>query len=131
MSVRAAWMVSGDLGTQKAWITGIRRDQTEERANAKILEYKRDGLLRIAPLLNWTKTDIEDYSLVNDLPRHPLPVAQYPSVGCKPCTRAVQPGEGDRAGRWAGKGKTECGLHTDLFDKKTLSSDDFNLNTGK
>ena len=60
-----------------------------------------------------------------------LPVEQYPSVGCKPCTRAVMPGEDHRAGRWAGKGKTECGLHTDLFNKKTLSSDDFNLNIRK
>jgi len=114
-----------------AWITGIRRDQTEQRANARILEYKRDGLLRIAPLLNWTKADVEAYMYQYDLPKHPLPEDQYPSVGCKPCTRAVMPGEDDRAGRWAGKGKTECGLHTDLFDKKTLTSEDFNLITGK
>lgn len=113
-----------------AWITGIRRDQTEQRSSAKILEYKGDGLLRIAPLLNWTRGDIEEYSQQFHLPKHPLPVDQYPSVGCKPCTRAVMPGEDNRAGRWAGKGKTECGLHTDLFDKRTLTSDDFNLNIG-
>jgi phosphoadenosine phosphosulfate reductase len=110
-----------------AWITGIRREQTEHRANAKILEYKRDGLLRIAPLLNWSKVDIEDYILEHDLPRHPLPADEYPSVGCKPCTRAVQPGEDDRAGRWAGKGKSECGLHTDLFNKERLTAADFKL----
>ncbi|MBE0528727.1 MAG: phosphoadenylyl-sulfate reductase, partial [Thermoleophilia bacterium] len=70
----------------EAWITGIRRDQTENRANARILEYKRDGLLRIAPMLNWTKVDVEAYILAHDLPRHPMPADEYPSVGCKPCT---------------------------------------------
>ncbi|MBN2045701.1 MAG: phosphoadenylyl-sulfate reductase [Anaerolineales bacterium] len=113
-----------------AWITGIRRDQTDQRASAKILEIKRDGLIRVAPMLNWRRAEIDAYINHYNLPKHPLPVEQYPSVGCKPCTRAVQPGEDDRAGRWAGKGKTECGLHTDLFDKKTLSSDDFQLNIG-
>ena len=110
-----------------AWITGIRRDQTANRAQSQILEYKRDGLLRIAPLLNWTNADIENYILEYGLPRHPLPLKQYPSVGCKPCTRPIRPGESDRAGRWSGKGKTECGLHTDLFNRDTLTADDFKL----
>ena len=100
-----------------AWITGIRRDQTQNRAQAQILEYKRDGLLRIAPLLNWTGETIFNYISENDLPRHPMPASRYPSIGCKPCTRAIQPTENERAGRWTGKGKTECGLHTALFDK--------------
>ena len=110
-----------------AWLTGIRRDQTSNRAHAPILEYKRDGLLRIAPLLNWSKADVENHIVEHDLPRHPLPEAQYPSVGCKPCTRPIQPGESDRAGRWSGKGKTECGLHTELFNKDTLTAEDFKL----
>ncbi len=110
-----------------AWITGIRRDQTEKRAGARILEIKRDGLVRIAPMLNWTRDDLEGYILEHDLPHHPLPADNYPSVGCKPCTRAVQPGEGERAGRWSGKGKTECGLHTDLFNKERLTAADFKL----
>jgi len=71
-----------------AWITGIRRDQTANRAQAKILEYKRDGLLRIAPLLSWTMDDIFNYISENNLPRHPLPISHNPSIGCKPCTRA-------------------------------------------
>ena len=111
----------------RAWITGIRRDQTQNRANAKILEYKRDGLLRIAPMLNWTKADVLRYLDEHDLPRHPLPLEQYPSVGCKPCTRPVAPGEGDRAGRWAGQGKTECGLHTEMFEQDSLTEADFKL----
>ncbi len=119
------------LNGLNAWITGIRRDQTTSRAHAKILEYTRDGLLRIAPLLNWTKTDVWDYISEHNLPRHPLPMSQYPSVGCKPCTRAVQPGERDRAGRWAGRGKTECGLHTEMFNKDALTPDDFKVEIGE
>ncbi len=111
-----------------AWITGIRRDQTENRAHAKILEYKRDGLLRIAPLLNWSADQIWDYISEHDLPTHPLPRSRYPSVGCKPCTRAIQIGENERAGRWDGVEKTECGLHTELFNKTQLTDNDFKLN---
>jgi len=110
-----------------AWITGIRRDQTENRARAKILEYTRDGLLRIAPFLNWTGEQITNYIAENDLPRHPLPADQFPSVGCKPCTRPIQPGESTRAGRWSGRNKTECGLHTEMFNKDRLTDEDFKL----
>jgi len=110
-----------------AWITGIRRDQTEKRAHAQILEYKRNGLLRIAPLLNWTSEQISNYIVANNLPRHPLPSSRYPSIGCEPCTRAIQLNERERAGRWTGKGKIECGLHTDMFEKDRFSGDDFKL----
>ncbi len=108
-----------------AWITGIRRDQTENRAHAQILEYTRDGLLRIAPLLNWTGDTVFNFIEEKNLPRHPLPHSRYPSIGCKPCTRAIQPNEGERAGRWTGKKKTECGLHTDMFNKNGFTEDDF------
>lgn len=110
-----------------AWITGIRRDQTENRAHAQILEYKRGGLLRIAPLLNWTSEKVAKYNLANNLPRHPLPNSRYPSVGCKPCTRAIQSNERERAGRWDGNGKIECGLHSDVFEKSSIGEDDFKL----
>ena len=110
-----------------AWITGIRRDQTENRAHAQILEYTREGLLRIAPLLNWTGEAIFNFIAEKGLPRHPLPNSRYPSIGCKPCTRAIQPNEGERDGRWTGKGKTECGLHTDMFNKDGFTEDDFKL----
>jgi phosphoadenosine phosphosulfate reductase len=111
--------------SMRAWITGIRRDQTEHRAQAQILEIKGDGLLRIAPLLNWRKEDVEAYHLEHHLPQHPLWDQGYRSIGCKPCTRPVQPGESERAGRWSGTGKTECGLHTELFDQKKLTPEDF------
>lgn len=105
----------------QAWISGIRRDQTAERAHAQILEIEEDGLLKINPLLNWTRADIQRYRLENDLPAHPLYDRGYRSVGCAPCTIAVNTGEDDRAGRWAGRGKTECGLHTELFRHKNPS----------
>jgi phosphoadenosine phosphosulfate reductase len=100
-----------------AWISGIRRDQTTERAGAQILEIQRDGLLKINPLLNWTKQDVQAYMKENDLPAHPLYQKGYRSVGCAPCTVAIGVNDDERAGRWAGRHKTECGLHTVLFER--------------
>lgn len=105
----------------KAWISGIRRDQTSVRAQAKILEMQEDGLLKINPLLNWTKNDIQKYIEDNQLPKHPLFEKGYRSVGCAPCTIAIGVNDDERAGRWAGRGKVECGLHTDMFRKKNFS----------
>lgn len=117
------------LQNYKAWISGIRRDQTSVRANAKILELQGDGLLKINPLLNWTKTDVKNYMEENNLPSHPLLEKGYRSVGCAPCTIAIGVNDDERAGRWAGRGKTECGLHTDMFTKKDISEvkQDFQL----
>jgi phosphoadenosine phosphosulfate reductase len=113
-----------------AWISGIRRDQTIERAQAEILELQPDGLLKINPLLNWTNSNIEGYIKEHNLPAHPLLERGYRSIGCSPCTRAVTQGEYDRAGRWDGREKTECGLHTAMFKHKNLRelSGDFILN---
>jgi phosphoadenosine phosphosulfate reductase len=105
----------------KAWITGIRREQTPNRAHAQILEYQGDTLLKVNPLLNWTKRDVQAYIADHQLPAHPLYERGYRSVGCAPCTAAIGPGDDDRAGRWAGRGKTECGLHTELFKQKDLA----------
>jgi len=106
----------------RGWITGIRRDQTKVRAQARILELQNDGLLKINPLLNWTRTEIEIYRDAFHLPEHPMLEKGYRSIGCAPCTRAVCPGEDDRAGRWAGRNKTECGLHTEMFSQKDLDA---------
>lgn len=105
------------LITVRAWMTGIRRDQTANRHDAKILELEPDGLLKINPLLNWTRQDVETYIREHNLPTHPLFEKGYRSIGCKPCTRAVRVDEDERAGRWDGKGKTECGLHTEMFNQ--------------
>ena len=112
------------LAGLKAWITGIRRDQTKVRAQAHILELQEDGLLKVNPLLNWKKADVEAYRAAHNLPEHPLLRKGYRSIGCAPCTRPVQAGEDERAGRWAGSGKTECGLHTDMFQQKDMDTND-------
>jgi phosphoadenosine phosphosulfate reductase len=104
----------------KVWISGIRRDQTSARANAQILELLDDGLLKINPLLNWTKADVKRYAEEHHLPSHPLLEKGYRSVGCAPCTIAIGMNDDERAGRWAGKDKVECGLHTTMFSKKNI-----------
>src|ERR1700690_2782422 len=109
------------LSGLRAWISGIRRDQTVERSHAKILELQDDGLLKVNPLLNWTKRDVQAYMEEYHLPLHPLYERGYRSIGCAPCTVAIGLNDDDRAGRWAGRGKTECGLHTDLFKHKQLA----------
>jgi len=90
------------------------------RASAKILEMQNDGLLKINPLLNWTKADVKRYMEENNLPSHPLLEKGYRSVGCAPCTIAIGVNDDERAGRWQGRGKIECGLHTDMFKKKDV-----------
>lgn len=102
----------------KAWISGIRRDQTSVRAHAKILELQEDGLLKINPLVNWTKADVTRYMEEFKLPEHPLFKKGYRSIGCAPCTVAIGVDDDERAGRWVGRGKSECGLHTAMFTKK-------------
>jgi phosphoadenosine phosphosulfate reductase len=102
----------------KAWISGIRRDQTAVRAKAKFLELQEDGFLKINPLLNWTKADVNRYIEEYNLPHHPLYEKGYRSIGCAPCTIAVGVNDDERAGRWAGRSKVECGLHTSMFSEK-------------
>ena len=114
----------------KAWISGIRRDQTSVRAKANILELHEDGLLKVNPLLNWTKADVDAYIQEHDLPVHLLSKVGFRSIGCAPCTEIISPAEqNDRAGRWVGRGKKECGLHTDMFSHKDISEvkTDFHL----
>jgi phosphoadenosine phosphosulfate reductase len=102
-----------------AWISAIRKDQTENRAsNASIVQWDaKFNVVKVNPLLNWTKKEVWAYIVKHDVPYNPLHDENYPSIGCWPCTRAVQPGEDDRAGRWSGQAKKECGLHVlDLKD---------------
>jgi phosphoadenosine phosphosulfate reductase len=109
------------LKDMQAWISGIRRDQTAVRAHAKILELQDGGLLKINPLLNWTKEDIKNYSAEHRLPAHPLFQRGYRSIGCAPCTVAIGLTDDERAGRWAGRGKVECGLHTEMFKHQDVA----------
>lgn len=96
-----------------AWASAIRRDQSPDRATAPIVGWdKKFGLVKISPLANWTKKDVWSLIAKENIPYNPLHDKGYPSVGCWPCTRSVLPGEDERAGRWSGFAKTECGLHT-------------------
>lgn len=102
----------------RAWINGRRRDQAATRQDISVVEIYRDGLHKVNPLAGWAARDTYYYLQQHDLPTHPLFEQGYASVGCAPCTRPVLPGEDERDGRWAGQGKTECGLHT-FLDPKT------------
>lgn len=104
-----------------AWITAIRRDQTPERKAAPIVgpDAKFPHLVKINPLANWSKTQVWDYIRAHKIPTNVLHEQGFPSIGCWPCTRAVEAGEDDRAGRWAGTDKRECGLHIDENGKMT------------
>ena len=100
------------LGGRAAWVTAIRREQTPERASALVVEWDyRWRLVKINPLARWTRQDVWDYIRANRVPYNPLHERGYPSIGCTHCTRAVTDGEAERAGRWAGLAKRECGLH--------------------
>ncbi len=105
------------LKNADAWVSGLRRDQSETRKNTPILlTTARDDdsgtYLKVHPLATLTATNIAEYMQKFDLPEHPLKAKRYLSIGCEPCTRPVEEGEDERAGRWAGSGKTECGLHS-------------------
>jgi phosphoadenosine phosphosulfate reductase len=95
-----------------AWVTGIRQDQTAQRASTPVLSWEeRFGVVKIAPLVNWSAEEVEEYARERGVPLNPLLGGGYKSIGCEPCTRPVAPGEDARAGRWPGMDKTECGLH--------------------
>lgn len=96
-----------------AWITAIRRDQTPERAQAPLVgpDPRYPHLVKIAPLANWSKTQVWAYIAQHHVPINPLHAQGYPSIGCWPCTLPVAAGGEERAGRWSGLAKRECGLH--------------------
>jgi phosphoadenosine phosphosulfate reductase len=95
-----------------AWISG--RKGFGSRAGLPRFEID-EGRLKINPLADWTKPQLDAYFEAERLPRHPLEAQGYPSVGCVPCTTQVQPGEDPRSGRWRGWDKTECGIHDPAF----------------
>ena len=101
------------LSDKAAWISGIRRDQSPSRANAPLVMWDRaNHLIKLNPLANWNKKEIWRYIYAHNLPYNDLHDRGYPSIGCLPCTHPVNgPNDGQRAGRWAGRSKTECGIH--------------------
>lgn len=113
--VRKTNPLNGFLKTLDGWITSIRADQTEQRADSSKFEidYLHGRMLKINPILDWTTDQVWDYVRKNDVPYNKLHDMGYPSIGCAPCTRAVEEGEDPRAGRWwweRGSDK-ECGIH--------------------
>ncbi|MCY4378844.1 MAG: phosphoadenylyl-sulfate reductase [Candidatus Dadabacteria bacterium] len=113
--VRKTNPLNGYLKTLDAWITSIRADQTEQRAESSKFEidYLHGKMLKINPILDWTADQVWDYVRKNDVPYNKLHDMGYPSIGCAPCTRAIEEGEDPRAGRWwweQGSDK-ECGIH--------------------
>ena len=101
------------LAGADVWITGVRKDQSAERSAFEFEMPGANGVTRIHPMLNWTKPDVWRWISEFDLPRHPLELVGYDSIGCSPCT--VKPSlDDERGGRWEGQNKTECGLHTTL-----------------
>lgn len=97
-----------------AWISGRKGFQGRTRIALPRFEID-EGRLKINPLADWTKSELDAYFIAHDLPPHPLEAQGFPSIGCVPCTSAVAPGEDARAGRWRGWDKTECGIHDPAF----------------
>lgn len=100
------------LSEMKAWITSIRRDQTSFRSGARKIEWDpKFGLVKVNPIADWSSKQVWRYLHEHSVPYNSLHDRNFPSIGCTHCTRAIQPGEDPRAGRWSGTTKTECGLH--------------------
>jgi len=97
-----------------AWVTGLRRVEAPTRANAPLISFDAAfGLVKINPLATWTDEEIQDYIEANNVLVNPLVFDGYPSIGCAPCTAKPIEGADPRSGRWQGKGKVECGLHSE------------------
>lgn len=100
------------LDGKAAWITGLKRSDSPNRADIPVVGYDDSfGLVKVNPLATWSDADIASYEADHDLPVHPLIAKGYLSIGCAPTTRPVAEGEDPRAGRWSESDKTECGLH--------------------
>lgn len=104
------------LRTKKAWLSAIRRDQSRTRNKIKVIHLDRRGVLKIAPLANWSRERAWNYIKNNNIPYHPLHDNNYPSIGCAPCTSQVVTGNNERAGRWPFIKKLECGIHLNPQD---------------
>ena len=105
------------LEDAQAWITGLRADQSAFRAQSSVVTFDTTRrLLKVNPLIDWTREDVADFAAANNVPINKLHARGFVSIGCAPCTRAVEPGEPERAGRWwwEGEDKKECGLHLPL-----------------
>ena len=100
------------LTNYDAWITGVRRDETSNRRQTKVVEWDdRREMVKVNPIVSWSQKQVDDFITEQGVLVNPLVYDGYPSIGCATCTIRVEPGADPRSGRWAGTGKTECGLH--------------------
>ena len=112
-SLRKVKPLAQALAGYAAWGSGVRRDESPTRTGTKLVDWDaKRGMVKVNPLAAWTQDVVDAYVAEHGIPVNPLFEVGYGSIGCEPCTRPVAPGEDPRAGRWAGRGKTECGLHT-------------------
>jgi phosphoadenosine phosphosulfate reductase len=96
-----------------AWITGVRREETDARSNTQVVQWDgRRQMVKVNPIVEWTQKDVDDYIAEHGVLVNPLVYDGYPSIGCRTCTARVEAGADPRSGRWAGTAKTECGIHT-------------------
>lgn len=104
--------LAAQLAGYEAWVTGVRREEAPTRATTPVVGWdEAHGLVKLNPLAAWTFDDLLGYATTHQVPLNPLLTDGYPSIGCKPCTARVAPGDDPRSGRWAGLTKTECGIH--------------------
>ncbi len=110
-NIRKVIPLDNALKDYSAWITGRKRFQGGDRLRLRVVEEGDNGQIKFNPLANWSREQIEAYTVENDIPPHPLVAQGFPSIGCWPCTKPVEKGADPRSGRWAGQEKTECGIH--------------------
>lgn len=117
-TIRKVMPLRDKLCDLECWITGLRRQQSASRADIGIIELylfdeasKRE-IVKLNPMANWTREEVWDYLREHKIPYNPLHDLGYGSIGCQPCTRCTANGEHERAGRWTGFNKVECGIHT-------------------
>jgi phosphoadenosine phosphosulfate reductase len=96
-----------------AWITGVRREETDARTDTRVVQWDaRREMVKVNPIVEWTQEEVDSYIAEHGVLVNPLVYDGYPSIGCRTCTAQVAPGADPRSGRWAGTAKTECGIHT-------------------
>jgi phosphoadenosine phosphosulfate reductase len=111
-AMRKVQPLERSLRQYDAWVTGVRNGETARRREARAVEWDpRRQMVKVNPIVSWTQEQVDDYIAEHNVLVNPLVYDGYPSIGCATCTRRVAPGADPRSGRWAGTGKTECGLH--------------------
>ena len=101
------------LGPYDAWITGVRKEETDSRSGTRVVQWDaKRQMVKVNPIVDWSQQQVDTYIADNGVLVNPLVYDGYPSIGCRTCTLRVEPGADPRSGRWAGTAKNECGIHT-------------------